>query len=37
MGMLYRNGKGVAKDPDKAKDLFKKACDGKVAAACKLL
>jgi TPR repeat protein len=37
LGTLYRDGKGVAKDPAKAKDLFKKACDGKVAAACKLL
>jgi hypothetical protein len=37
LGMLYKDGKGVAKDPGKAKELFKKACDGKVAAACKLL
>ncbi len=37
MGTLYKDGKGVAKDPAKAKALFQKACDGKVAAACKLL
>ena len=37
LGMIHRDGKGVPKDPAKAKELFKKACDGKVAAACKLL
>lgn len=36
LGMLYRDGRGVAKDPDKAKSLFKKACDAKIAPACKL-
>jgi uncharacterized protein len=37
LGTLYKDGRGVPKDAAKSKDLFKKACDGKVAAACKLL
>lgn len=37
LGMLYKDGRGVAKDPAKSKQLLDKACQGKVAAACKLL
>lgn len=37
LGTLYKDGKGVPRDAAKSKDLFKRACDGKVAAACKLL
>ncbi len=37
LGLAYRDGRGVAKDAAKSKELLRKACDGKVAAACKLL
>jgi hypothetical protein len=36
LGLMLRDGRGVARDAAKAKALFKKACQGGVAAACKL-
>jgi hypothetical protein len=36
LGMLYRDGKGVARDASRAKALFKQACSANVVAACKL-
>jgi hypothetical protein len=37
LGQLVKSGRGVPKDEKRGGDLIKKACDGKVAAACKLL
>lgn len=37
LGLAYRDGRGVAKDASRSKAFLQKACDGKVAAACKLL
>lgn len=36
LGVLTRDGRGVARDPAKAKQLFQKACAGGVKVACKL-
>jgi uncharacterized protein len=37
LGMLYRDGTGVPRDAARAATLFKQACDGGTAAACKIL
>ena len=34
LGLLYAAGTGVAKDPDRARALFKRACDRKYERAC---
>jgi TPR repeat protein len=34
LGLLYAAGNGVAKDPDRARWLFKRACDQKYERAC---
>ena len=37
LGQIYRGGRGVPKDEKRGRELIKKACDGNVGAACKLL
>lgn len=37
LGLLIRDGRAMVKDEARAKQLFKRACDAKVAPACKLL
>ena len=34
LGLLYAAGTGVTKDPDRARALFKRACDRKYERAC---
>jgi hypothetical protein len=34
LGTIYRDGRDTAKDPARAAELFKKACDGGVKPAC---
>ena len=34
LGLMYENGQGVKQDYKKAKDLYKKACDGQLQVGC---
>lgn len=34
LGVLYQRGLGVNQDDSKAKELYKKACDGKLQEGC---
>jgi TPR repeat protein len=36
LGTIYRDGRGTRRNPGRAAELFKMACDGGVKAACSL-
>jgi len=36
LGEMYKNGKGVAKNPDRSAELYKKACGGDSAQGCRV-